>query len=57
MGVVKPCERDPSVITLYFFAHESCKKLSHRFIDFVDPEDEQTHLAGSLGFIGIIKKR
>ena len=28
MGVVKPYESDPGVITIYIFAHETCKKFS-----------------------------
>ena len=50
MGVIKPYESDPGVITLYIFAHETCKK-------FVNPEDEELNLEGSLGIIGIIKKK
>ena len=57
MGVIKPYESDPGVITLYIFAHETCKKFSQQFIEFVNPEDEELNLEGSLGIIGIIKKK
>ena len=56
MGVVKPYPAKSDVLTLYLFAHETCQDLSSRFINFVDDADKN-QLAGSIGFIGIIKAK
>lgn len=53
MGVVKPY-KDGS-LTIYLFAIEKCFGLSEQFIQL--PPGEEGRLTGSLGFIGIVKKR